>query len=53
MSVGRHAAGRVTEEEATFIPESERFRVFREARAWILIYAVAVAVAMRSIRFCR
>ena len=35
-------AGRVTEEEATFIPESERHRVYREARAWIAVYAVVV-----------
>ncbi len=35
ISVGRHAAGRLTEEEKTFIPECERFRVYREARAWV------------------
>jgi fatty acid desaturase len=45
-SVGRHAAGRLTEEEKTFIPESERFRVYREARAWVLVYAAVVAAAI-------
>jgi fatty acid desaturase len=46
ISVGRHAAGRLTEEEKTFIPESERFRVYREARAWVAIYAAVVAAAI-------
>jgi fatty acid desaturase len=46
VSVARHAAGSVTEEEATFIPESERVRVYREARAWILVYVVVVAAAV-------
>jgi fatty acid desaturase len=46
ISVGRHAAGRLTEEEKDFIPESERFRVCREARAWVTVYAVVVAAAI-------
>ncbi len=46
ISVGRHAAGRLTAEERTFIPESERFRVYREARAWVAIYVVVVALAI-------
>jgi fatty acid desaturase len=46
ISVGRHAMGRLTAEEQTFIPESERFRVYREARAWVAIYAVVVALAI-------
>ncbi len=46
ISVGRHAAGRLTEEEKTFIPESERFRVYREARAWVAIYVLVVAAAI-------
>ncbi len=48
ISVGRHAAGRVTAEEATFIPDSERFRVYREARAWIAVYVAVIAVAVVS-----
>jgi fatty acid desaturase len=46
ISVGRHAAGRLTEEEKDFIPVSERFRVHREARAWMAVYAVVVATAI-------
>jgi fatty acid desaturase len=46
ISVGRHAAGRLTAEETTFIPEGERFRVYREARAWVAIYVVVVALAI-------
>lgn len=45
-SVVRHAAGQMTEEEASFIPGSERWRVYREARAWIGVYAVVVVVAI-------
>ena len=47
ISVGRHAAGRLTAEERTFIPEGERFRVYREARAWVAIYVAVVALAHR------
>jgi fatty acid desaturase len=46
ISVGRHAAGRLTAEEKDFIPESERFRVYREARAWVSVYVVVVAAAI-------
>ncbi|HET9126024.1 MAG TPA: fatty acid desaturase family protein [Solirubrobacteraceae bacterium] len=45
-SVARHASGRVTAEEATFIPESERHRVYREARAWLALYALVILVAV-------
>ena len=43
-----HAAGRVTAEEATFIPESERVRVFRTARIWLVIYAAMIAGCVLS-----
>jgi fatty acid desaturase len=46
VSVLRHARGRVTAEEATFIPESERPKVYREARAWLAVYALVVALAI-------
>ena len=46
LSVLRHAAGRLTAEELTFIPSSERHRVFREARAWVGIYAAVIALAI-------
>ncbi len=50
-SVVRHASGRVTAEEADYIPPEEFKRVYREARAWIVIYGavVALAVATRSV----
>ena len=46
VSVGRHAAGRVTAEEVTFIPEAERRRVYREARAWVAIYLAVIVTAI-------
>jgi fatty acid desaturase len=46
VSVVRHAGGRLTAEELTFIPESERRRVYREARAWVAIYGVVIAAAI-------
>jgi fatty acid desaturase len=46
VSVLRHAAGRLTAEELTFIPESEHHRVFREARAWVAVYLGVIALAI-------
>jgi fatty acid desaturase len=46
VSVARHAGGRVTAEEATFIPEPERRKVYREARAWVAIYVLVLAAAV-------
>jgi fatty acid desaturase len=46
VSVVRHAGGRLTAEEATFIPEGERHRVHLEARVWVAIYAIVVAIAV-------
>ena len=34
-----HATGRLTAEEATFVPETERPKVFLIARIWLAIYA--------------
>jgi fatty acid desaturase len=45
-SVLRHASGCITEEEATFLPLSERTRVFNEARVWLVIYAAVVGAAL-------
>jgi fatty acid desaturase len=45
-SVLRHALGRVTAEEADFIPEMQRRKVYREARAWILIYACVIGLSV-------
>jgi fatty acid desaturase len=46
-----HATGRLTEEEQTFIPETEREKVYRTSRIWLAIYAgtVAACVATRSL----
>jgi fatty acid desaturase len=51
VSVVRHAAGRISAEEASFIPAPERARVFWEARAWLAVYtAVGVlAIAVDSL----
>ena len=46
-----HATGRLTEEEATFVPERERPKVYRTARIYLAIYAAVIAacVYFRSI----
>ncbi len=46
----RHASGRLTAEEADFVPEPERHKVYRTARIDLAIYAatIATAVAFRS-----
>jgi fatty acid desaturase len=46
-----HARGKLTPDEATFIPETERFKVYRTARIWLSIYAATLAAcfAMGSI----
>jgi fatty acid desaturase len=46
LSVARHAAGRMTVDEITFIPESERPAVYREARVWVAIYALIIGAAI-------
>jgi fatty acid desaturase len=40
-----HAVGRLTPDEADTVPEPERFRVYRKARLWLLVYAATIAVA--------
>ncbi len=42
----RHASGRLTAEEATFVPDSERPRVYREARAWLGVFAIVIGLAL-------
>ena len=46
-----NATGRLDPEEATYFPESERPKVVRVARIWVVIYAatLALALAMGSI----
>jgi fatty acid desaturase len=43
-----HATGRLTADEATFIPDSERGRAYRTARVWILIYVAVVVTCVVS-----
>ncbi len=41
-----HAAGRMTPEELTYIPEAEHGRIFVRARLYLLIYAGVIALAL-------
>jgi MocE subfamily Rieske [2Fe-2S] domain protein len=41
-----HAAGRMTPEELTYIPETEHGRIFVRARLYLLIYAGVIALAL-------
>ncbi len=41
-----HSFGRLTEDEATFVPESERPKVYRTSRLWLAVYAVTIALAV-------
>jgi fatty acid desaturase len=43
-----HAAGRLTPDERETVPESERFRIYRKARVWLLIYAATVGTAVAT-----
>lgn len=45
ISVGKHALGKLSAEEVTFIPEAEQRKVFREARVWVAIYLAVFALA--------
>jgi fatty acid desaturase len=46
--LARHAAGRLNAGEATFIPPSERPKVYRTARISLAIYLAAVAAAVST-----
>ena len=43
-----HAAGRLTAPEATFIPDTERHKVYRTARVWLVIYGATVVACVAS-----
>ena len=43
-----HSSGRLTAEEATFVPDTERRKVYWTARAWLLIYPATVAACVVS-----
>jgi fatty acid desaturase len=42
----RNAAGIITREEQSFIPEMERHKVIRVARIWLAIYAATIALCL-------
>jgi hypothetical protein len=42
----RHAAGRLTTDEADYVPPSERHKVYRTARIDLAIYAVTIGLAI-------
>jgi fatty acid desaturase len=44
----RNAAGRLTEDEKSFIPRSEWPRVVREARAWVAVYGLLAAACIAA-----
>jgi Na+-transporting NADH:ubiquinone oxidoreductase subunit F len=44
-SIIRHALSRVTDAERTFIPESEFYKIFRNARIIIVIYLAIIAAS--------
>ena len=43
-----HTTGRLTADEATYVPEMERHRVYRVARIWVLVYAAVIASCFYS-----
>jgi fatty acid desaturase len=49
--MARHCFGRFTPAEETYIPDAERYKVYRNARIYVLIYAAFIswAVAIHSI----
>ena len=45
-SMLRHAAGRLSPDEADFIPEMERAKVYRTARIWLAIHLAVIAFSV-------
>jgi fatty acid desaturase len=43
-----HATGRLDAEEATFIPEMERWKVYTVARIWLVIFAAVIAACIAT-----
>jgi fatty acid desaturase len=41
-----HVFGRLTPEEATFIPEMERPKVYRDARIWAGVFGTVIAISL-------
>lgn len=43
-----HASGRLTAEEQTFVPDTEKRKVFVTSRVWLLVYAATVSACVLS-----
>jgi fatty acid desaturase len=41
-----HATGCLSADEASFVPESERYKVFLAARIWLIIHGAVIALAL-------
>ena len=48
LKVLLHCTGRLTAAEETYIPGEEQHKVYRNARIWVLIHALVIAVAIGS-----
>jgi fatty acid desaturase len=46
LAMLRNAVGSISAEEKTFVPEMEWPRMVREARVWVLVYAVVIGAAV-------
>jgi fatty acid desaturase len=46
LSLLRHAGGELSAEEASFIPESERAKVYLTARIWLLIHLAVIGFSI-------
>ncbi len=46
MAVLRNALGSISDDEKTFVPEMEWPKLVREARVWVLVYAVVIGAAL-------
>ena len=44
----RHAAGRLSEDEKDFVPTTERAKVYRVARIWLVVYAAVGAACVAT-----
>lgn len=51
IGVVRNAFGKLGAEEATFIPEMEKPKVFREARIWLAVYAAVLGLSLATWSF--
>ncbi len=51
ISMFRHATGKLTPDEADFIPASENGKVFNQARIWLLIYfaVIVLCIVLQSV----